>query len=320
MYEFIYLIKTFAAALICNSHMEELYPISAMAVGGSLGNSLFFIVSGFLISTKTEIGPVRWYLKRCSRLYPSYWILNLVLLVVGDYDITTIQEFFYRFILPIKSFWFVGAILIFYALFYFVIRSGRHNLQYWFLVTNIVYFIGYVFFLDLSRWTVEGSGYFKFIFYFDVMLCGYWIKVNFAKIKEFAEKYRVGCLTGSVLSIVAFLGIRLAMIAVPIVTYVQFLVQASSLFFAGFTFMTALSFEPSLKHQKDSIIGKVLLLISSSTLEIYLVNYVLIDVATRFVFPVNTILAFSMIFVVGVTAHYSINTGMNLVATCLRRR
>lgn len=94
MYEFIYLIKTLAAILICNSHMGELYPISAMAVGGSLGNSLFFIVSGFLISTKTEMGPVRWYLKRCSRLYPSYWILNLILLVSGSYDISTIENSF----------------------------------------------------------------------------------------------------------------------------------------------------------------------------------------------------------------------------------
>lgn len=320
MYEFIYLIKTLAAILICNSHMGELYPISVMAVGGSLGNSLFFIVSGFLISTKTEMGPVRWYLKRCSRLYPPYWILNLVLLVAGSYDIFTIQEFFYRFILPVKSFWFVGAILIFYALFYFVIRSGKHNLRYWILVTTIIYFIGYVLYLDLSRWTVEGSGYFKFIFYFDVMLCGYWIKVNFAKVKGFAEKHRVGCMTGGVISVVVFLGIRLAMIAMPIITYIQFLAQASSLLFAGFAFMTALSFESSLKQQKDSIIGKTLIFIGSSTLEIYLVNYVLIDAATQFVFPVNLILAFSMIFATGVTAHYSINAGMNLITARLRRR
>ena len=313
MYEFIYLIKTLAAVLICNSHMGELYPISAMAVGGSLGNSLFFIVSGFLISTKTEMGPAKWYLKRCSRLFPSYWVLNLVLLIFGVYGISSFQEFFYRFILPVKSFWFVGAILIFYALFYLVIRSGKQNLRYWILGTTIIYFIGYIFFQDLSRWTVEGSGYFKFIFCFDVMLCGYWIKINFAKVKEYAERYRARCLTGSVLSVVAFLGIRLAMIAVPVITYVQFLVQVSSLLFAGFTFMVALSFEPQLKNQKDSIIGKAFVFIGSSTLEIYLVNYVLIDVVAQFIFPINMVLAFSMILVAGVTAHYSINAGMNAV-------
>lgn len=210
--------------------------------------------------------------------------------------------------------------MIFYALFYFVICSGKHNLRYWIVVTTIIYFIEYVFVLDLSCWTVEGSGYFKFIFYFDVMLCGYWIKVNFARVKEFAEKHRVGCMTGGVLSVVVFLGIRLAMIAIPIIAYVQFLVQVSSLIFAGFAFMAALSFESSLKQQNDSIIGKTLMFIGSSTLEIYLVNYVLIDAATQFVFPVNLILAFTMIFAAGVMAHYSINAGVNLITARLRRR
>ena len=75
MYQFVYLLKTIAAALITNSHFDDLYPISAMSVGGSLGNSIFFLVSGFLISTKIDVGFFKWYLKRCMRIYPAYWVI-----------------------------------------------------------------------------------------------------------------------------------------------------------------------------------------------------------------------------------------------------
>jgi peptidoglycan/LPS O-acetylase OafA/YrhL len=33
--------------LITNSYLDKRYPVSAMATGGQLGNSLFFMLSGF---------------------------------------------------------------------------------------------------------------------------------------------------------------------------------------------------------------------------------------------------------------------------------
>ena len=307
MYQFVYLIKAIAAVLITNSHFDDLYPIAAMSVGGSLGNALFFLVSGFLISTKIDIGPFRWYLKRCMRIYPAYWIINLAYWGLGFLSISTCKEAVGRFILPVKSFWFIGAILIFYAVFYFVIYSGRQRCIHWIMLTTIVNFVVYIFVKDTSYWSIEDSGYFKFIFYFDVMVFGYAIKLNFEKIKKSVKQYRKACVIGSVVSLACFFMIKIIMTKIPRLFCIQFLVQVATLLFAIFTFLTALSLENTLSKWKKCVFGKILLCIADSTLEIYLVNYIIANWAKKFYFPVNIILAFILIFSVGVVLHYCIN-------------
>ena len=44
---YIDLLKVIAVFLIINSHCEPVYRIKQLATGGALGNSLFFICSGF---------------------------------------------------------------------------------------------------------------------------------------------------------------------------------------------------------------------------------------------------------------------------------
>ena len=51
---FIDFIKCLAVALIINSHLDPIYPHSALATGGALGNSLFFIASGYLLKDKKK--------------------------------------------------------------------------------------------------------------------------------------------------------------------------------------------------------------------------------------------------------------------------
>lgn len=320
MYQFVYLLKTIAAALITNSHFDDLYPISAMSVGGSLGNSIFFLVSGFLISTKIDVGFFKWYLKRCMRIYPAYWVINIVYLIFGVFSISTFEEAFGRFILPIKSFWFVGAILIFYAIFYFVIYSGEEKCTRWIILTTIVYFIAYIFFKDISYWSIEDSGYFKFIFYFDVMLFGYMIKINFKKINKIANQYRGINIIGSIISLLCFVLLKVTMIKIPKLFYIQFLVQVITLLFSIFVFMTAVSLENILLGQIDNVFGKMLSYIADSTLEIYLVNYVVANWAKCFSFPINVILAFVLIFGVGTSMHYFISVSMKRIVRKVRDR
>ena len=55
MIESIFLYKLIAAFLITNSHMGPLYGrFDALALGGALGNTFFFIASGFLASKKRD--------------------------------------------------------------------------------------------------------------------------------------------------------------------------------------------------------------------------------------------------------------------------
>ena len=52
MYQFIYFLKTVAALFITNSHFDKLYPVAALSIGGGIGNTIFFLISGFCLSSK----------------------------------------------------------------------------------------------------------------------------------------------------------------------------------------------------------------------------------------------------------------------------
>ena len=45
MIEFVNFLKVFATVLITNSHFGDIWPVSAMASGGLLGNVIFLAVS-----------------------------------------------------------------------------------------------------------------------------------------------------------------------------------------------------------------------------------------------------------------------------------
>lgn len=56
-----------ATWLITNSHLDKRYPVSAMATGVQLGNSFFFMLSGFGVAPLFETfrTNAEWHL--CSR-------------------------------------------------------------------------------------------------------------------------------------------------------------------------------------------------------------------------------------------------------------
>ena len=81
MYVFIYWIKAIAAILITNSHYGRIWPTSAMAFGGMLGNCLFFATAGFLLWNLKDSFPL-WYCKRILRIYPVFWLAVLLVVYV----------------------------------------------------------------------------------------------------------------------------------------------------------------------------------------------------------------------------------------------
>ena len=72
-----------ACGLIVNSHLEAFWPRSFLAVDGLLGNSLFYVVSGFGIGSSLFSRPQRFgpfLARRLVRIYPAV-ILTVVLFV-----------------------------------------------------------------------------------------------------------------------------------------------------------------------------------------------------------------------------------------------
>lgn len=66
------ILKCFAAILITNSHMGILYGnYSVLAMGGAIGDSLFFFCSGFTLFLGRMGGFDNWYKRRINRIYPT---------------------------------------------------------------------------------------------------------------------------------------------------------------------------------------------------------------------------------------------------------
>ena len=73
-----------ACALIVNSHLEAFWPRSFLAVDGLLGNSFFYLLSGFGIGSSLFAHPQRFdrfLARRLIRIYPA--VIIAVVLLVG---------------------------------------------------------------------------------------------------------------------------------------------------------------------------------------------------------------------------------------------
>lgn len=168
-------------AIICiaNSHLDALYPVPLLATGGSIGNALFFMLSGYglFLSANIQDKPfLPWYKRRILRIYPSLWMATILMMVIAQSAWRTLGFFDYvgLFVWP-TAYWFITALMIFYVIFYFIWQ--RQNYKY-FLVGIFILVLPYLYFyltmVDLSYYSIEGpaSGYFKCIFYLQTMFFG----------------------------------------------------------------------------------------------------------------------------------------------------
>lgn len=314
MYQFVFYVKTLAAFLITNSHCDNLYPNTAFSIGGALGNVLFFLASGYLLSNKRDVTFLMYFKKKTVRIYSSLWPITLLLLLLGQFSITSIGLGLRAFLFPYNSFWFITAILMFYVLFYFLLRYGEKRLPYFWGEAIVLYFFFYFTTLDLTKWSVEGAGFFKYIFYFQVMLIGYfmkqWIKKQDDTIYERKKRY----LLLSVLFLMLYLVSKILVQKSVAFRSVQFMVQFLTLAFGICCFLFFRSMEASFQKIKETALARCIEIIGSSTLEIYLLNYLFVTYAEQFAFPINILIAFILIFSVGSCTHLLIDKVLNRVS------
>lgn len=127
MLYFINYLKMFACMLITNFHMDIVYPenISILAIGGDIGNNIFFTISGFTLYTslikEKNVGLLNWYLKRCKKIIPYVLLFYFIDICCGTIKINTLGTFFYYIIFP-TAYWFTGAILVLYIFLFVTIQ------------------------------------------------------------------------------------------------------------------------------------------------------------------------------------------------------
>ena len=99
--QYINLLRILAAICITNSHFANIWPVSAIASGGMLGDVLFFAISGYcLFHSEFRFADFgRWYAKRIKRIYITVILIALLNCFVNGFPATA-AEWIAVFIYP----------------------------------------------------------------------------------------------------------------------------------------------------------------------------------------------------------------------------
>lgn len=302
MFQFIYWLKAIAAVFITNSHYADIWPVSAMAAGGHLGNCLFFLVSGFCLCTIRDSFP-RWYLKRIIRIYPALWIAIAMNLLLGFFSIHFFSGFVHCFFYPTR-YHFVASIMILYALFYLVrkLQNGCKIDTHWVLLATLVLFaIVYIFFFDRSWYHIDNveEKWVRFQFWLSMML-----GVNLREKYDTIEKtISPAEWAGTAILFVGYFAGKVLVSRYAALSDVQFL---SPMLLIMLVWQISRIF---IKLEKRGILesagkwNRLAKFLSSLTLEIYLVQTVIIHHLSALPFPVNFIVVTGLILVAAWAAH-----------------
>ena len=294
MVAFVTFLRALATCLITNSHYTGVYPTDLIANGGLLGNIIFFAISGFcLCNIKNNF--TRWYAKRATRVYIPVILLTLIYLVLGVANISSSHNIVWWFIYP-TNYHFVASIIILYIPFYIIMKFDKlkNNLVYvmsgLFLVILILYFFAF----DKSYYHIDVvSEPFVRLLYLESMLLGSYFKLNLDKFR--AKDYKIPAIM-LILFFVLYFASKLFFSKYSQYSNLQIINQVIifALLFWIFRFFS--SIDLSLQRMPGWLM-KVISFLADITLEIYLVQNVILD-KLKYVaqFPFNWfILTFTII-------------------------
>lgn len=293
MIYFIIFLRFLAAILITNSHYQNIYPLELMASGGLLGDVLFFSISGFLVG-KTQRSFPNWYSKRIVRIYPSVIIITISFLVIGAYSLEALSLFEYL-IFP-TNYHFIASIMILYVPMYFISKYVK-QVKYLHLIILFVvlsHILVYFLFYDYSYYHIDNvrEPMIRFLFFLS-MLIGYYFNLN---AEQYLNNFKIRNLIFLLISLIFYFTTKLIFASFSQFSLFQILNQYSLLLLLFFLFKFFSSIEMYLKKVPPKIFD-IVQFISKLTLEIYLVQYVVIPAFENIMFPLNFILVTISIFI-----------------------
>lgn len=285
----IVLLRFFACLLIINSHCREIYPWYFLAVGGGHGNSLFFILSGYCLAN-IKLNFPDWYIKRIRRIVPASLLVVVfgIVIHVRNGLIHNLKSGFYFII---DQYWFVWAIMIYYCVYYIIMKDGNRKKS---CIAMSVYFLGYallfVFCVDKTQFSVElaGISWFKVYFYFGIMLAGGILNQVLqlrTQIALLVKKHYFLLFFLILLSGFTWITEYWLVMMKQTAYLFQFIIQLSVFVFAISMFMLCMQCEKI--DANTFIFRNVISPISESTLEIYLVQVTFISIVESLPFPAN---------------------------------
>ncbi len=303
MFYFVNYLRTIAAILITNSHFSNIWPVSAMATGGLLGNVLFFAISGFcLFNVKENFG--KWYLKRILRVYPTLIAFTLLTVLMGDYSLKSGADAVRLFVYP-TNYVFLVWLMVLYIAFYVVAWSTKKNDKFLPIIFALVLFawlVVYILFVDKTQYVVDevSKPYILFL-YFMSMLIGAMFRKRVDKIKE-TKLSHVNVIM-LFLTLVIYFGCKIIFSRIQKLAFLQLLNQLSIMAVLYFTFAVFIRLEKNLARL-PTWLNKPMKFLSSITLQIYIVQFVVINKLSNIVFPLNLLLVVIGIVVLATVVYY----------------
>ena len=292
---FIAVLRTIATCLITNTHLGSIYPekISFLAVGGLLGDALFFAVSGFCLAESVRGGFLKWYGNRIIRIYPTVLIISVIYCLIGECQINSFYDFFRVFVYPTR-FHFIASIMLLYIFFFFVLKVTflKNNLPLLMVALGVVWLAVYIFAFDKTgRLDTAEQPITKFLF-FESMIFGAYVAKNKS---TFINRKRVIYFVGFVLSMITYLASKIIIDKFAIFNF-QIIIVLSLLFTCCFALLAFSGVEES--AAKHRFITKITCFIAPLTLEIYVVQHLIISKIKDLkgiAFPLNFILVIALI-------------------------
>ena len=301
---FITLLRAFAAIIITNAHYTGIYPSDLIANGGLLGDVIFFSVSGFcLANPRFSFG--KWYAKRLWRIYAVVWVITIVYVLLGTYEVNSLIDGIKWFVHPTK-YHFVASITLLYIPLYFVakyLKLTRKNFALLSIGLFVVQLLVYSTVYDSTYYHIDTvrEPMIEFLF-FQSMTLGLFFREECTTGRLTVKKSTWGGQNLVLwLLLILLLGVyfasKLLFVKKPSLAEFQILNQVVLYFGLFFLFRRAFSLEDKLKKLDGTWFWKVVVFLSDHTLEIYCVQYVIIDAVREWglIFPLNWLVLTAMI-------------------------
>lgn len=319
MIYYIMVLRALAACLITNSHYEGIYPTNIIANGGLIGDILFFAVSGFcLCNIKYELslgGFASWYGKRLRRVYPPVIVCTMVYMLLGAYNVS-IDTAFWWFIYP-TNYHFVASIVLLYIPFFFSMKIEpiRRHVVGVMLGIAVVWIGIYTFAYEKTYYHID-SVYEPMIriLFFESMLMGAWFRINDKTLRN--NRSALYPIAVTILAVLYF-AIKMLFSKGILSSQYQFVNQVL-VFVLLYFILRLFSGLDSKLEQLPEYIKRAIGFISKLTLEIYVVQYVLIGFVreAQLPFPMSWFVATASI----IGAAYVLNKACSLLPASIGKK
>ena len=300
---FIVVLRALSAMIITNAHYTHVYPMEIFANGGLLGDVLFFSISGFCLAhINTSFGS--WFKRRSIRVYTPTLIATIIFVMIGAYPVPSVWDGLKIFIWP-TNYHFVGSIILLYIPFYFICSKVELTTSY-FIKTSLVLFMIqsflYLVVYDRSFYHIDNvrEPMIEFLFIQSMLLGAYYRKVTEGE----SLKNSIVVISGGGLLMISYFISKVAFSKIASISEWQILNQVILFFLLWFIFRIFYSMETSLKKM-PVFFEKLFKYLADRTLEIYLVQYVIIPKTDSLVqWPFNWFIVTGTILVTAHVLHW----------------